>query len=205
MEPQKLHGEYQEAYQNMALYLDTFTLTYVKKKEILEDIFGICFENQNRNIPILDVFNHGYQAFCDELITSLQPRSKREFYYQLAFEISLTILIFIILYLLMAYFLPSTRHFMQGSTLGMELRYLLLPLLAFPFAYVYVLCKNRQVFKASSTHRTMKTSLAGLLTYFLYSLIPLGLNIVTVPLSLVYVVLLILVIVMGFFYKQSKA
>lgn len=105
----------------------------------------------------------------------------------------------------MAYFLPSTRNFMQGSTLEMKLKYLLLPLLAFPFAYGYVLYKNRRVFKASSTHRTIKISLAGFLAYFLYSLIPLGLNIVTVPLSLVYVVLLILVIVMGFFYKRSKA
>lgn len=77
-EVKQLRGVYKKTYRDMNIYLGSFSLNYYAKQEVLLELAGICLENQKRNSPIEEVFNHNSKAFCNSLIENCKRKTVME-------------------------------------------------------------------------------------------------------------------------------
>lgn len=86
-EKRQLKGEYKKIYSKIFIYLSSYCLNQFAKEELELEIVGICLENQKRNIPMSEVFDNDYKAFCDTLITTTKRQTSLErfLYYILLF------------------------------------------------------------------------------------------------------------------------
>jgi DNA-binding ferritin-like protein (Dps family) len=79
----KLTPKNHEIYTDIAVYLMTSSLDELETEEILQEIIGMFLEAQQRGEDIEKVIGEDYQAFCDSIIESVQPK---KFTWQKAFR-----------------------------------------------------------------------------------------------------------------------
>jgi DNA-binding ferritin-like protein (Dps family) len=70
----KLTPKNHEIYTDIDFYLMTSALDELEAEEILQEIIGMFLEAQQRGEDIKKVIGDDYQAFCDSLIESAQPK-----------------------------------------------------------------------------------------------------------------------------------
>ncbi len=67
----QLEPEYDAVYTDMVVYIRTSSITAEDAEEIVNDILVMMLEAQARGDAPENVFGNDYQAFCDEMITSM--------------------------------------------------------------------------------------------------------------------------------------
>jgi len=70
----KLTPENDEIFTSIVCYLRTSGLDELEAEEIIQDILGMFLEAQERGDEIKQVIGDDYQAFCDSIIATSQPK-----------------------------------------------------------------------------------------------------------------------------------
>lgn len=102
-EKKALRKDYKKIYTKMFIYISSFSLNYYTRTDLLLEIVGICLENQERNIPLDDVFNNDYKAFCDTMIADSLRMSKRQKALELILQFMAIIFLCSILFVLLSF------------------------------------------------------------------------------------------------------
>ncbi|MBQ6819837.1 MAG: hypothetical protein IJO26_00905 [Clostridium sp.] len=63
---------------DIVVYLRGSTISEYHQEEVRRDISQMIFDGEKRNESVYDIIGEDYKSFCDEIVKSFPPRSKKE-------------------------------------------------------------------------------------------------------------------------------
>ena len=73
-----LSKESNEVLTDIVVYLRGSAISEYHQEEVRRDISQMIFDGEKRNESVRDIIGEDYKSFCDEIVKSFSPRSKKE-------------------------------------------------------------------------------------------------------------------------------
>lgn len=73
-----LSKESNEILTDIVVYLRGSAISVYHQEEVRRDISQMLFDGEKRNESVRDIIGEDYKSFCDEIVKSFPPRSKKE-------------------------------------------------------------------------------------------------------------------------------